>query len=113
MIYASDSQNPSAPADMPLYAVLQDGKFYLLQVEDTPCLTLTADGRVELHHYKPTLAVSQPFDGTYECPFCFSLCARDYCTGCQSSLLVEEQGGYVKPGSGFISGWRTSTDDEL
>lgn len=47
MIFTSDSQNPAAPADMPLYAVVENGKFTLLAVEDTPCLTLTKAGHTE------------------------------------------------------------------
>jgi len=42
----SDSQNPSAP-EMPLYAIVENGQFYLLDVEDTPCPTLTPAGRAE------------------------------------------------------------------
>ena len=50
-ILASDSQNPTA-AEMPLYAVLKDGEFTLLDVRDTPCYTFTPAGRAEvLDHY--------------------------------------------------------------
>lgn len=47
MILASDSHNPAAP-DMPLYAVLKDGKFTLLDVQDMPCYTFTPAGRSEV-----------------------------------------------------------------
>lgn len=39
-----DSHNP------PLYAISQNGRFYLLAVEDMPCLTLTSDGLDEIQN---------------------------------------------------------------
>lgn len=54
MITSSDSHNPVA--SMPLYAVLTDGHFEIIDphdIEDLPCYTLTPDGRNELldnHH---------------------------------------------------------------
>jgi len=47
MTLASDSPNLDTP-DTPLYAVVKNGKFTLLDVQDMPCLTLTADGLDEL-----------------------------------------------------------------
>ncbi len=42
-----DFRNPSN-SEMPLYAVLKDGEFTLLDVQDTPCYTLTPAGREEV-----------------------------------------------------------------
>lgn len=49
MLLSSDSQNPSASAvpDMPLYAVVENGQFALLDVQDTPCYEFTPSGRSE------------------------------------------------------------------
>jgi hypothetical protein len=47
MISAPDSQNPTV-SDIPLYAVVENGQFYLLDVEDIPCPTLTDSGRDEV-----------------------------------------------------------------
>jgi len=44
---SSDSQNPAAP-DMPLHAIVKNGQFTLLDVQDTPCYTLTPDAIEEL-----------------------------------------------------------------
>lgn len=47
MIQPSDSQNQATP-DTPLYAELRNGRWSILDVEDTPCLTITADGQAEM-----------------------------------------------------------------
>jgi len=46
-LLASDSQNPVA-TDMPLYAVLKNGEFTLLDVQDMPFYTFTPAGREEV-----------------------------------------------------------------
>lgn len=51
MIVPADSQNQTVPAqcaDTPIYTVLQDGQFTILETEDTPCYTLTAAATEEL-----------------------------------------------------------------
>jgi hypothetical protein len=58
MTQSSDSPNPAAP-EMPLYAVVENGQFYLLDVQDTPCLTITADGRDEMANRLPMDALPQ------------------------------------------------------
>lgn len=44
---ASDSQNQATP-DAPLYAVVKNGQYALLDVQDTPCLTLTPEAQKAL-----------------------------------------------------------------
>ena len=46
MIQSSDSQNPSV-ADTPLYAVVENGEYALLDVEDTPRFNFTTAGARE------------------------------------------------------------------
>ena len=51
MIVPADSQNQAVPvpvADTPIYTVLQNGQFTILETEDTPCYTLTAAAIEEL-----------------------------------------------------------------
>ncbi len=46
--HASDSDTP-VHSDTPLYAVVKDGEFTLLDIQDTPCYTLTPDAHHELY----------------------------------------------------------------
>lgn len=52
MILPSDSMNPPTPnvPDMPLYILVENGQFVILDVQDTPCYTLTPEGSEELHN---------------------------------------------------------------
>lgn len=79
MIPTSDSQNP--PALPPIKC----------SPDERPPVIITMSGQKELRDNAPTLAVKQPFDDDYECPFCFSQCSRNYCWSCKSSLLKDEQ----------------------
>jgi len=49
MTQSSDSPNPADP-EMPLYAVVENGQFYLLDVQDTFCYRITYDGLDEIEN---------------------------------------------------------------
>lgn len=79
MLLNSDSQNPSASAvpDMPLYAVVKNGEYTLLDVQDTPCLTFTPSGRSETkcatREEKATQLLKYLRDNPYEAGFLIDL----------------------------------------
>jgi len=78
MTQYSDSHNPAALPPI------------TCSLDERPPVILTPAALQELYDNAPTLAIKQPFEDDYECPFGFSKCARDYCYGCRSSLLDEQ-----------------------
>lgn len=78
MTQSSDSMNPVAPLRC--------------SADERPPVILTPAAIVEIRDNRPTLALPDSLEqGYYECPFCSSPCARDYCYSCRSELLEDAQ----------------------
>lgn len=80
MILSSDSPNPPAP-DIPLYAVVENGEFYLLDVRPSRLYSLSTLGHEACSWIEQQEQPPAPVDDEYAfmCVFCEKLIADCKC----------------------------------